>query len=59
MIRFSIKTVIFLTSFVATAFGVALSLSKSEPMWAMLPATMYAGLIIAWCVYQEINEKKP
>ena len=59
MLRFSIKTMVFVTTLVATYFGALLSASGKNPLWAILPLLMYYGLIIGWCVYREINEDKP
>jgi hypothetical protein len=55
MLRFSIKTMVFLTAFVASFLGVLLSVFGSDPLWAILPFSMCAGVIIAWCVYREIK----
>jgi hypothetical protein len=58
MLRFSLKSVVFVTALVAAFFGALLSALGSNPWWALLPYLMYGGLIIGWCVYREISEDK-
>jgi hypothetical protein len=50
---------VFATALIATYFGAVLAASGKNPAWAILPFLMYGGLIIAWCVYREINEDNP
>jgi hypothetical protein len=59
MLRFSIKALAVFTAIIASYLAVLQAAARGGPGWTtFLAFTMYAGLIIGWCVYCDTRDDK-